>query len=103
MTIYDIGIGFGFTLTIIAVGILLYWYDNHKPKTKPRITICVKCKYCVKTRWWHARIKSTRCRTPSDTVWTSFITGKKTYPKFKCSRHNLHGTCPYYKKVWWRR
>jgi hypothetical protein len=74
-----------------------------KPKVKPRIAICVKCKYCVRTRWWDARIRSTKCRTPNDPTTINYITGKKAYPKFSCVDRNLDGTCVEFKKKWWRR
>ena len=88
---------------LVALG-FAFWYDVlRKPKVKPRVATCVKCKYVFKTRWYHAQIKKVQCRTPDDPTSMSYITGKKAYPKFKCERHNSHGTCVYYTKVWWRR
>ena len=76
-----------------------YWYSC---KTKSKVAICKRCKYFVKTGWWQARIKRTGCRTPSDPTRMSFVTGKIMYPVSSCEVRNKRGTCPDYKKVWWR-
>ena len=89
-------------ISICFVSCYACWHNVfRKPKVEP--AICVKCKYCIKTKWWEAHIKKTLCRTPNDPTPINYITGKKTYPKFSCDRYNLFGVCPNYKKVWWRR
>lgn len=95
-------------LVTILIGLIgfcfVFWYNElRKPKVKPRVAICAKCKYCVRTRWYQARIQSKlRCRAASDPTPINYITGKKAYPKFDCGLRNGHGTCVEYKKAWWR-
>lgn len=89
-----------FVVTIIVGFCFAFWYDMiHKPSVKPQVTICWKCKYCVKKRW----INKITCRTPSDKGQTNYITGRTYKPTFNCDRHNSYGTCEFFKKVWWRR
>ncbi len=75
-----------------------------KPQVKPQISICLKCKHCVKTYPFFPRgpIKI-MCRTPGDSVTMDYATGKVTYAKYNWKRHNQHGSCHHYKKLWYRR
>lgn len=99
MDIIDIGIGFVFTMMILAI---VMWNIFQHTAPKPRVAICVKCKYCIKIRKW-PNIKKISCRTPEDGIEINFVTGTIYKPTFNCKLRNSHGTCPDYKKVWWQR
>lgn len=72
------------------------------PKVRPQVSVCFKCKYCVKRKHL-LRIPEVGCRTPSDPVGVDFVSGKKTYVSYRCAGRNLYGTCEHYKKVWYRK
>jgi hypothetical protein len=67
-------------------------------EVQPQSSICRHCKFCLQ-RWSRNPI----CHTSEDEVTTNYITGGKVSQTFQCARHNLHGSCPHFKKVWWKR
>ncbi len=85
-------------IAMIVIGVLAFWYSHPKPK----IAICWKCKYCVKTMvgWQITKIS---CRNPEDPSELNYLTGKVYKPTYSCDIRNRLGTCPNFKKVWWRR
>jgi len=96
-----------FILGWIVVGFIVlgiaFWYENREPKVKPRVAICVKCRFCVMTTGVMSKGKETkyRCRLPNDMKHTDFITGKIEYPKYSCRDRNACGACPHYQRKQW--
>ena len=88
---------------LICLGIA-FWYDVlRKPKVKPWVAICWKCKYCIKQRRCNGYATKVSCLTPRDKRVLNYVTGKVYQPTFSCVNRNEQGTCRDYKKVWWRR
>jgi hypothetical protein len=82
----------GFVATIVGFA---FWCKIRKPKPKPNVIICVKCKFCIEPT-------QPRCRLPDDPFRIDYVTGKVEYPSFSCHRYNSYGKCKHYQKVWWR-